>query len=106
MRLFVEVVGHPGLLDGPRDGQAQVRMGYPTQASPVAFARYSDALFTGPLPRGQYPDARIVQAYPEKGLKRTCAPQAYGSTHMRCYAVELGLINGDGTVDEQAEPDS
>jgi hypothetical protein len=105
VRLFVEVVGHPGSLDGPRDGQAQVQPGYPTQRRPFAFPRYSDALFTGPVLRRQYPDARIVQAYPAKGLYRTYTPRAYGSTHMRRYAVELWLVNEDGSVEEQAEPD-
>ena len=82
-----------GRLDGrPRSRTSKaLRLGYPTQGSPVAFARYSDALFTGPVLRGQYPDARIVQAYPEKGLCRTYAPQVYGSTHMRRYAVQLTL---------------
>jgi hypothetical protein len=105
VRLLVEIVGHPGSLDGPRDGQAQVRSGYPTQRSPFAFPRYSDALFTGPALRGQYPDARIVQAFPTKGLYRTYAPGAYGSTHVRRYAVELWLVNEDGKVEEQAEGD-
>jgi hypothetical protein len=106
VRLFVEIVGHPGSLDGPRDGQGQVRPGYPTQHRPFAFPRYSDALFTGPVLRGQYPEARIVQAYPVEGLYRTYAPRAYGSTYMRRYSVELWLVNEDGSVEEQPELDS
>jgi hypothetical protein len=94
VRLFVEIVGHPGSFDGPRDGQAQVRLGYPTQGSPVAFARYSDALFTGPLLRGQYPDARIVQAYPEKGLTARTRHSLWEHPHAllcrRAMARQLG----------------
>ena len=103
VRLFLEVIGHPGSLDGPWDEQAPRRPGYPTQGRAYAFPRYSDALFTGPGLRRRFPDARVVQAYPAQGLYRTYAPRAYGGAHMRRYDVELWLVNEDGSVEEQAE---
>jgi hypothetical protein len=105
VELFVEVIGHPGSLDGPYDGQARQEPGFATQGSSGAEARYSDALGTAPELRDRYPDARIVQAYPAQGMYRTYAPRAYGGAHMRRDRVELGMINEDGTVKEHAETD-
>jgi hypothetical protein len=103
VQLFAEVIGHPGSLDGPRDGQERQRSGSATQGRTYAFPRYSDALFTGPAMRERSPDARVVQAYPAYGLYRTYAPRSYGDERIMSYQVELWLVTEDGSVMEHAE---
>lgn len=105
VQLLVEAVGHPGSLDGPRDGQRAVRPGLTTQGRRHAFPRYSDALFSGPAMRRQYPDARIAQAFPIWGLYRTYVPRAYAQPNMRAMNVELWMVDKDGEVTESVPAD-
>jgi len=66
------------------------------QRNQAAFARYSDALFTGPELQKAHPDTIVVQAFPAHGLYRSYVPQAFSTG--RQGQVELWMVQPDGSV--------
>lgn len=95
-RLLLEAVGHPGGSDIEPYADDLDHPEHLEQRNSVAFARFSNALFTGPGLEKANPDAIVVQAFPVHGLYRTYVPRAFNMGLQG--RVGLWLVQPDGTV--------
>jgi len=95
-QLLLEAVGHPGGSDIEPYADDVDHPEHLEQRNSFAFARYSDALLTGPWLQKSHPDAIVVQAFPAHGLYRTYVPRAF-STGLQ-GRVELWMVQPDGSV--------
>ena len=98
-QLLLEVVGHPGGSDIEPYADDLDHPEHLAKRNSVAFARYSDALFTGPGLQTSHPDSIVVQAFPAHGLSRTYIPRAPSSG--RQGRVEMWLVQPDASVDSR-----